>query len=473
LEGNPNILAWTAIILCLPVTLLIVSRWRPAVSVPIVLLSGLMFLPPLIGFDLPNLPTIDKSLIPGWGALLGCMIFWPKSLAGAKPGRGLDFFIVLRILGYLGSCLTNRDPLIFPRGFVPGLSLYTFLSGSVAIILYWWPPVFLGRTLIKTSKDLRTLLTILAGAAIVYSFFTIIEMIFSPQLNLWVYGYHQSNFIQAIKGSHYRPMVFMNHGLGVAFMFSLSIMGAAALAKIKARVFGFKARAVTIYLVVILVLCHSLGALIYVVLTLPLIFFASVRTQIRVATVVAVLAFSYPVARAVNLVPVDDINAFVLNKFGEDRAGSLGLRLLEEAYVMNRALERPVFGWGGGARSFRLDPITGQNKSVTDGLWAIELGTHGAVGFAALFGMLLYPVLKSRRGLSRLTAPHDRTLLGCLTLMGAVYMVELIPNSSIEGYITFTIAALSRVVTKGLDPESSVSVASPEGSGWRLEGHAS
>jgi hypothetical protein len=467
LEGTPNILAWMALILCLPFSLWAVRRWRPAVSVPIVLIVSHMFLPSAFGFEVPAIPPIDRNIIPQWSALLGCLIFRRKSLAGAKPGRGLDLFIVLRILGYLGSCLTNRDPLIFPRGFVPGLSLYTFMGGTVGIILYWWPAIFLGRTLIRTSKDLKTLFTILVGAAVVYTAFAIVEMIFSPQLNVWVYGYHQTNFIQAVKGNHYRPMVFMMHGLILAFFLSLSIMAAAALGKVGARVFGYKGRAVAIYLLVILVLCHSLGALIYAVLVLPLIWFAPVKTQTRIATVVAFLAFSYPVARAFDLVPVDSINAFVLDKFGEDRWGSLGLRLSEEAYVMNRALQRPVFGWGGGARSFRLDPVTGANTSTTDGLWAIELGQHGAVGFVSIFGMLLYPVWRSRRAVSRLPRAEDRTLVACLALIGAVYMVEMIPNSSVDPYITFMVAVLSRIVTRGLDRDDPPPAIHGQAPSWR------
>ncbi len=470
MEGTPNLLAWAALVLSLPISLLIVSRWRPAVSVPIVLIGSQMFIPSGFGFDVPGLPSIDKSIIPQWTALIGCLIFWRGSFARAKPGRGLDLFIVLRILGYLGSCLTNRDPLIFPRGFVPGLSFFTFMSGTMGMILYWWPSIFMGRTLIKTSKDLRTVFVILVSGAMIYTILAIVEMIFSPQLNMWFYGYYPTNFIQAIRGNHYRPMVFMNHGLILAFFLSLSSMAAAALGQTGARVLGFKGRAVAIYLVVILILCHSLGALMYAVLVVPLIWFASVKAQTKIATIVAFLAFSYPVARAFDLVPVDDINAFVVDKFGQDRAGSLGLRLQEEAYVMNRALQRPVFGWGGGARSFRLDPVTGANRSTTDGLWAIELGIHGVVGFVSIFGMLLYPVWRSRRAVARLTDPEDRTLVACLALMGAVYMVELIPNSSIDPYVTFMVAALSRIVTRGLEGEQRPDAIDGLRLNWRSRG---
>jgi len=50
-----------------------------------------------------------------------------------------------------------------------------------------------------------------------YTFFLFIELTASPQLNRWIYGYHQSQFIMAMRAGGYRPMVFMRHGLNVAF----------------------------------------------------------------------------------------------------------------------------------------------------------------------------------------------------------------------------------------------------------------
>jgi hypothetical protein len=446
-------MVWVALILCLPVSMFLVSRYRPAVSVPLIIIGGQMFLPPVVGFEIPSLTPLNRDILAPTSALIACLILRPQSFAGEWPGRGMDLFIVLRILGYLGSCLTNRDPLIFPRGAVPGLSMYTFLSGSLNMVLYWWPPIFLGRTLIRTSRDLRTLLVILAGAAVVYTFPIFVEKVMSPQFNHWVYGYHPSDFVMAIRNGGYRPTVFMRHGLYLAFFLAISIVAATALGKVGARVFGFKAGLVAIYLTVVLAICNSLGALVYAVAALPLMWFGSVKLQTRVAALIALLAFSYPVARAIGLVPVDQINAFVLEKFGKDRAGSLGLRLSEEEVVMNRATQRVVFGWGGGARSFRLNPITGANESTTDGLWAIEFGQHGAVGFVLTFGMWLYPVWRSRKAISRLPDPHDRALVAALAVMTALFMADLIPNFTLDPYLLFLVAVLGRIVERGLEPE--------------------
>ncbi|MDB4981605.1 MAG: Arginine/ornithine antiporter ArcD [Myxococcales bacterium] len=452
--GNANFLAWTALALCFPVSIMIVARWRAAISVPLVLILGQLFLPERIAFQIsPQLPNLEKSILPPLGALVGCLIFRPKSLAHGKPFRGYDLFIVFRIVGYFFSCMNNQDPLIFPQGIVPGLSIYTFISGSLKMLCYWWPSLFLGRMVIRTSQDLRNLFRMLAAAAVVYSVFILLEMRLSPQMNLWVYGFQASDFVQAVRGGSYRPMVFMRHGLNLAFFLFIAIVAAFSVAKVKARVLRFKARPVGVYLSVLLVLSHSLGALLYAALAVPLGWFAKTRTQVKIATVLALLAFSYPLARALGLVPVADINAFVLEKFGEDRAGSLGLRLNEEQYIMERTLPRWVFGWGGPPRPFRLDPVDGLPHSTIDGLWAVQFGQEGAVGFICLFGMLLYPVWRSRRALSKLTTPDDRTMVASLTFMVTLFMVDLIPNSGVDPYLIFLTGALAGVGTRGLEPD--------------------
>ncbi|HXJ23280.1 MAG TPA: hypothetical protein VMT03_23900 [Polyangia bacterium] len=436
-----------------PMSLAAIAIWRPAISVPVVIFAGQMFLPPVIGFVIPALPPFDKEIIPSLSALIGCLIFRPGVFRGARPGKGIDKFLILMIVGFLGSWLTNRDALVFPRGVVPGLTVFTFIGGTIAMLLTWGPPIFLGRTVIRSSQDLLTLVKIVVGSAVIYTIPMMVEMRLSPMLNVWVYGFMQHQFVQEVRGGHYRPMVFMGHGLSVAFFTSFAILGAVGLARIRAQVFGIGARKVALFLVVILVACHSLGALLYVVCFAPLIVLANTRIQTQIARWTSMFVLTYPLLRAVGLIPVPAINAFVQDNFGAERAGSLGLRLSEEEYILNRTLERPVFGWGIGSRAFRLDPITGENTSTTDGAWAIEFGHRGIVGFIATFGLAVYPIWKSRRALRRLSKP-DQVLIGSMCLMGAIYLVDQIPNATYDPYATFVLAVLSRVVTNGLEDDS-------------------
>ena len=88
----------------------------------------------------------------------------------------------------------------------------------------------------QTSDDFKQLFVILTVVGLVYSLFLFIELRFSPQLNRWIYGYHQSEFQQTIRGTGYRPKAFMRHGLNVALFMVISILAATALAKAQQRV---------------------------------------------------------------------------------------------------------------------------------------------------------------------------------------------------------------------------------------------
>ena len=442
MEGSPNLLAYVALILCPFVSIVVVALFRAQVSVPIVILAGQMFLPAAMKLGVP-LTLLDKDTLPALGALVGCLIFRSRSLAGSRPWRGYDLFIVVHMLGLLGTSLTNQDPLRYGPVVLPGLSLYDFFNSAVNVALYWWPSFYLGRSLYRTSQDLKTLFVILALAGLVYSFFLFIEMVMSPQLNRWVYGFHQTEFLQTMRGGGFRPKAFMRHGLNVVLFMLITVFAAITLAKTKQRVAGLPPTAVAIYLTVVLLLCRSAGILVYSIIFLPLVTLVSPRKQVKWAAVFALVIFSYPLSRAVGWIPIDDINAFTLSHFGEERGGSLALRLREEGFVMTQALQRIVFGWGGYARQFRHDVWSGKNLALIDGEWAIQIGMRGVVGYVSMFGMLLWPVWRARRTVARLDSPRDQAMVGCLALMAVVYTLDLIPNSSIDPYLTFLVGVLA------------------------------
>jgi hypothetical protein len=168
-----------------------------------------------------------------------------------------------------------------------------------------------------------------------------------------------------------------------------------------------------------------------------------------------VVVLGYPLFRASGLVPVEDINRFTREHFDTDRSGSLAMRLEQEGDVMQRTLDRVVFGWGGYARPFKHDPWSGDNVTIIDGFWIILLSGQGAVGYVALFGMLLLPVWRARRTIVSLPAPRDRALVACLAVMAVVYAIDLIPNSSIDPYLTFLVGVLAGT-EHGLAPAPSV-----------------
>jgi hypothetical protein len=443
-EGEPNLLAYFVLAVSPLVAMAVVAILPAARACALIIVAGQMFLPPAINFDAPLIPPLDKDLLPCLGALVGCFLFRPKNMAGRSPGSRYQILLLVLVLGELGTILTNRDPLTYGPVILPGESLYDFLSEVVQEMLLWWVPFYLGLKLFRTSDELRRLFVILAVAGVVYSLFLFIELRMSPQLNRWVYGYHQSEFQQTMRsGGGYRPKVFMRHGLNVSLFMLITVMAAAALAKAKRRILGIDARWVTGYLLFVLVLCKSAGALVYATVMLPVLWFGRPKAQARFISLLALALMIYPLLRALGLLPVDDILAFFGSLFGGDRASSLADRFRNEGAVLERAKERILFGWGGYARPFVHDPVTGKNLTVIDGFAAATIGAQGIVGFVALFGFLLGPALRVRRRLARLVVRQDRILVATLGLIAVIYAADLIPNSSIDSYLTFLVGALA------------------------------
>jgi hypothetical protein len=109
-----------------------------------------------------------------------------------------------------------------------------------------------------------------------------------------------------------------------------------------------------------------------------------------------------------------------------ERAASLKFRFDNEDLLLEKALERPWFGWGGNAR-YRVINEQGIDVSVTDGAWIILLGAYGIVGFSARFALLLLPIIMALRQVGRMN-PERQVILAGIALMATIYTVDLLPN---------------------------------------------
>src|SRR4029078_9517246 len=110
----------------------------------------------------------------------------------------------------------------------------------------------------------------------------------------WIYGYFPSQFAQAMREGGFRPVVFMGHGLPVAFFAMTAAVASAALWRTQIFVHRLPPAGVTAYLSGVLVLCKTLGALIYGAVLIPLVRFAKPNIQLRVAVVLVTIALVYP-----------------------------------------------------------------------------------------------------------------------------------------------------------------------------------
>ena len=396
-------------------------------------LAGYLALPPLTALNLPLIPDLDKVSIPNLMALF-CAVYLLKDKISFLPNGILGkVLIAFYVLSPFATVLTNADPLIFAQATIQGMVLYDSVAAvaNQAIALL---PFFLARRYLGTPEGIRAILVALIVAGLVYSVPMLIESQLSPQLNVWIYGFFQHDFFQTIRQGGYRPVVFLPHGLWVAFFALMCMLSATIVLRTSPPEGRPKALMILGYLFAMVIVSKSAGPLVYAFGAVPLILFATARLQIAVAVTLACIVMVYPLLRGAHIVPLDDIMNFA-NGLSPERAASLQFRIDNEELLLARGQERPLFGWGGYGRSFMHDPIYGKIVNIADGAWIIVLGIYGWIGYLAEFGLTALPlILLSRELLLQKKAAFSPYVAG-LALILAVNMVDLLPNAT---HIPFT-----------------------------------
>jgi hypothetical protein len=428
---TPNTLAWIALA-AWPVIVLaffaIRSRsGRVAATTSWMMLLPVMFLPSALAFKTPGVPPLDKDRISFLAIAMALALFHRQELRSRDRWRYFPF-VVIAVLSYgiYRTVQSNPDALTFGPTVLPGLTSHDIPSNIVALILDLFLPFFVGQRVFRTERDLRDLFRVLTTCALVYAPFMLIELRLSPQFHNWVYGYHPSAFLQGIRGSGYRPSVFMKHGLSVAMFSFTALCAAMALTKVRATLARPSARVRMGITAAMVLACKSYGAIIYSLAVAPLILLFSRRVVRLVVLVLALGVVAYPTSRATGWFPTQDLVSFFARIDGE-RAFSLGFRFNQEDELLRRAGERPTFGWGTFGRN-RVYAAWGQDVSITDGYWVIALGIWGFLGFAGFFAILVVPLLRYVWNSPRMPWT-SQVLVGSLALVVVISTVDLLPNA--------------------------------------------
>jgi hypothetical protein len=425
----PNALAYLMLLAWPVIALALYQRLSPARALIWAILGAYMLLPPLAKFDLPAVPDFDKFSIANLCALI-FTLFVLRARVEVLPqnwiGRGL---VVLFVLTPFATSITNPDPIPIVSGDVPALRMYdsvAYISSQLIALI----PFFLARRFLGTPEGMRLLVVAMVTAGLVYSVPMVLESRLSPQINVWVYGFFQHDFSQSMRGGGFRPMVFMPHGLWVAFFALMAAVSALVVLRQSTADDRHWRLLVWLYLMAVLVLCRSAGPLVYALGLTPLILIAPRRIQILVAAALAVLVITYPLLRGAHLIPVYDI-VDLAARINPERADSLRFRTDNEEALLARALEKPWFGWGGYGRNLILDPLDGRILTIPDGGWIIVLGAYGWSGYIAQFGLLVLPlILLGREAILGRSAVFSPWGAG-IALIYAANLVDLLPNNTL------------------------------------------
>ncbi|RLJ36205.1 hypothetical protein BCF46_3895 [Litoreibacter meonggei] len=407
------------------------------------ILGGYLLLPVRTLYNPPILPTLDKSSVPAIAAMLAVAVWLgqqSKAVRTGAQGNGAQTFqgsvilpgwlpgstimrilLLVLILGTFATVLNNSVPQIYGPKISRGLRPFDAFSDTLTALTMLLP-FFLGRKILAHPDAHKDILRIVCLAGLAYSLLALLEVRISPQLSKMLYGYHPGGWLQNLRGGGYRPTVFLAHGLFVGLFFSTAVLCALGYKRL-----GYKRYLwAMLWLLMTLVLVKSLGALIIALLLMPLVLIATPRMQMLVSSIITICFLSYPVLRTSGWVPVDALVSFAA-KIDDRRAGSLSFRFENEDILLERAAQKPVFGWGGWSRS-RVFDEKGRDISITDGTWIIKLGVGGWVKYITEFGLLTLSVLLLTFRKRRYEVALSTSLL-CVVLAGN--LIDLIPNSGL------------------------------------------
>jgi hypothetical protein len=427
----PNLTAYLALIFW-PLVAVLLYRFKPPAQATLwTILAAQLLLPVGTFFKFEMIPQFDKNSIPSLCALIGCMVVARRRLHLWNGFGFLEMLLCTYLASPIVTSLLNGDPVGIGRTVLPGVGIYDGLSAMLSQLVTL-VPFFLGRQFLRNADDLYEIFRVLVVAGLAYSVLLLFEIRFSPQLHFWLYGYYPSDFIMEMReGGAFRPMAFMGHGIITCFFEMTTLVACAALWRTNDRVFGRKCVGFTLYLGLLLYLCKSAAALVYGLVLTPLVRWTQPKFQMRVALLLVTLALLYPMLRISEVFPANTL-VDVASGIDPARAGSLQFRFDQEEILLAHASERRWFGWGryGRNRVFveNWEGI-GADTSVTDGRWIIAFGQFGLFGFLAEFGILALPVFRAAKALRFASSFRESLFLAASSLMIAVNIIDLLPNS--------------------------------------------
>jgi len=389
---------------------LVLLMWIPVVIYLFVLLTprravlasfivGWLFLPvPMRSvpesafFHFQGLPNLDKATVTSLAVLLCVAIFDYKRLANFRY-HWLDVPVTLLCLVPLASSLANAEP-------TNQLGLYDGISESFGKFITWGLPYLIGRMYFTDVAGMRDLAIGVFLGGFIYIPVVWWEMRMSPSLHNEIFGYHPATFRMQRRYGGYRAMGFMPGGLSVGMWMTVCaltgfwIWSTGMVKRIWSIPTGLLL--VPLYFTA-LVSKATLAMMLLVAGTGILLGIKHFRTALPLVAVMLIV-IGYLFVRSTNPDAGRGVVEIVESTIDVQRAESLDFRFHNENMLAARALERPIFGWGGWNRS-RVFNEHGEDISTTDGLWIITLGQNGIVGLSALTLTLLLPALYMMRSI--------------------------------------------------------------------------
>lgn len=351
------------------------SRVSPQRAVVICVVGGFLFLP-VFTFKLQGFPQYDKFVAISVSLILGGILSGQTDKHPLRLTAGDIPMILWCFVSPLATAFSN------------GLGLKYGISSLVENYLHWGVFYWTGRRYFKESSSLRELSLGIITGTMVYLPLILFELRMSPQLSNIVYGFFPHLFLQHIRYGGWRPIVFTQHGLSLSLWMAMASTVTFWLWKTRrvSRMHGFSLAAVSLAIIVFTVLCKSGNGWFFLGLGIVTALAYERTRSVRVLRWIMAVILLYLVVRLTNWITIESVRSFADIVFDEERVDSLFWRLRQEDLFGAKAYERPWFGWGGYARGWPVNPLTGERLiEMVDSLWVILFNFYGFLGLWSVF----------------------------------------------------------------------------------------
>ena len=432
-----------------PVIVLGIFAMMPAVRAAAVgVIGAWLFLPPS-SLPLAGLPDYTKNTAAVVGIILGTFVFCPDRLITFRP-RWFDLPMLLYCVSGIVTSQLN------------GLGLYDGLSDAVGQTITWGLPYLLGRLYFGNFDAMRILATAMVVGTLCYLPLAHFEIRFMTSLLKNIYAVGRWGSGTGLRMGGYRPNVFFSTGLELGlWMTAGSLAGwwlwrCGVLKRFGPISFG----AVLLPIMfVTAIFCRSTGALVLLAGgMLTLLLSARIQTRLFLFALLLVPPL-YVACRTTKLWTGESAVNLSEVFFGSERAGSLEFRFNCERLLMSKALQQPIFGWGGWNRSAAYYDIkTGDEteegkkratKVITDGLWIVLFGKSGFVGLSLFYLSLALPAHRFVfRFAPKLWADPRVAASSLAAALVGLYMIDCLLN----GFVNIVYVTLAGGLA-GLEPK--------------------
>jgi hypothetical protein len=477
--------AWIVLV---PVLFTRMSRQR---AVMIAIVAGWLFLPEIRDYAvLADSPpparllfiSISKINAISYGLLAAVLCFDRQRLLSFRP-QWFDAPMIAWCVCPFFTIVAND------------MRLYVGFSQTWQQTLYWGVPYLMGRLYFTDLAGLRELAIGIVLGGLVYVPFCMFEVRLSPQLHRWVYGFYQHDFGQSVRGSTFRATVFMEHGLMVGmWMTAATVMavwtwwtGALGRLDVGRWCRPLPMGGVVLLLLIAMVLLKSAGALALGVGAAAALFVSRWLPAPVALVGLLLVPPTYIVGRAWTAreptgwlasslddkasdelerralekpmfagsdVTGDDFLRFLSEVFNPERASSVQTRLVMEDKLLEKAVQHPMFGWGGEGRARVYDPA-GKDVSITDGYWIAVLGDRGFFGLVAMCAAVLLPALRfAWVHPQRLWSHPALAPAAVIAVLLAISLIDDLFNAMIDPIFILASGALASVTGTRLPEET-------------------